>query len=307
MKNYKHIYVTLTFLLIGIAAYAQQREQYSMYMFNTLAVNPAYAASRDMPGGVLLYRDQWGGVKGAPVTQMATFYTPLRNDALALGLSVVNDIIGSTNNMGITGDFAYKIRLNRYDDRLAFGVKTGVDIYNADFTDLEVVDNTDELYYTPVNNKPLFKTGFGVYYFSKKHYVGISTPQMLNNDIAEVGQSLAEQKMHLYLMGGYVFKLSSSVYFKPSVLSKYTHNAPLSYDINLSFLFHEKLWLGAMYRGNEVGANIVFYFTDFLRAGYAYDYSTTDINDISSGSHEIMIGFDLRTRKRRVKSTMCFF
>ncbi|MBL4862459.1 MAG: PorP/SprF family type IX secretion system membrane protein, partial [Crocinitomicaceae bacterium] len=112
---------------------------------------------------------------------------------------------------------------------------------------------------------------------------------------------------HLYVIAGYVFEMSSSVDFKPSFAVKYTANAPISADINASFLFYEKLWLGGMYRLNEsFGANIMLHINEYLRVGYVYDFTTTAIRNYSSGSHEIMLGFDFRSKSKSVKSPRYF-
>jgi hypothetical protein len=88
---------------------------------------------------------------------------------------------------------------------------------------------------------------------------------------------------------------------------KYTQNAPVSIDGNLSVLFNEKIWFGLMYRhGAAAGANIVYNFTKQLRIGYAYDYSLTNMSRYSPSTHEIMIGFDFISNTKALKSPRYF-
>ena len=56
---------------------AQQSEQYTQYMYNTLTINPAYAGSRDVLSAVLLHRTQWIGLEGAPQTSSFSMHTPI--------------------------------------------------------------------------------------------------------------------------------------------------------------------------------------------------------------------------------------
>jgi len=77
---------------------AQQEAQFSHYSFNTQSINPAYAGSRDALTVTALHRSQWVGFEGAPTTQTLTAHTPILNDKLGIGLSVLNDKIGPTNN-----------------------------------------------------------------------------------------------------------------------------------------------------------------------------------------------------------------
>ena len=85
----------------------------------------------------------------------------------------------------------------------------------------------------------------------------------------------------------------------PSFVVKAVEDAPMSVDFNVNFMFYEKLWIGGGLRtGEEVWknaiiANIVYHFTPQFRAGYAYDYTTSDLGTYDSGSHEIMINYDL--------------
>ena len=51
---------------------AQQDGQFSQYMFNTLAFNPAYAGSAEILNATALYRAQWVGFDGAPQTRTLT-------------------------------------------------------------------------------------------------------------------------------------------------------------------------------------------------------------------------------------------
>ena len=128
-----------------------------------------------------------------------------------------------------------------------------------------------------------------------------------NKITADIPGSASIEAMHLYLIAGYVFEINSLVQFKPSMVTKFTPNAPLSMDLNASFLFYDKFWVGAMYRLQEsVGLNFVLYINDYLKFGYAFDFSTTDIQKYSRGSHEIMLGFDLNSQKSQFYSPRYF-
>ena len=103
----------LSLTLLSLFAKSQQEVQNSLYMFNPSIVNPAYAGSRDALSGIVDYRQQWVKWDGAPTTAMLCLHSPLKMDAVALGLNIVNDKIGATNNTAMYGDFAYRIHLNK--------------------------------------------------------------------------------------------------------------------------------------------------------------------------------------------------
>jgi type IX secretion system PorP/SprF family membrane protein len=112
---------------------------------------------------------------------------------------------------------------------------------------------------------------------------------------------------HYYLIAGYVFKINSLWDFKPSVAVKYTQNAPLSADVNMSMLFNQQVWFGVMYRyGAAAGANIMYNVNKQLRIGYAYDYSLTSMGRYAPSTHEIILGYDFISNSKAMKSPRYF-
>ena len=104
-----------------------------------------------------------------------------------------------------------------------------------------------------------------------------------------------------------MIKLNPAINMRPSFIVKYVNNAPLSIEGNLSFLFYDKVWIGAMYRHQAAaGLNIMYNISQNLRIGYAYDYQLTSLQKFSLGSHEIMISYDLRTKAKGFKSPRYF-
>ncbi len=294
-------FVSLSFLLC-FHSYAQQEEQNSLYMFNVLNFNPAYAGSRGSLNVTAIGRFQWVGISGAPMTQFLSIHAPIANQNIGLGMNVVNDIIGSRNRTSIYADFAYSIRLNRNNHRLVFGVNGGVDIWQMNVGNMIINDPTDP---NAVNFSTVVGNfGGGLYYYGQKHYVGFSVPRILENDLNNPAVSgNSKSTRHFYLMGGYVFNLNSVVKFKPGTLIKITPNAPLTFDLNASFLLYEKVWAGAMWRFNEsAGFNISYTFVDMFTIGYAFDFAYNDLRFNQSGSHEVMLQMDLRKKQKNYLS-----
>ena len=103
-------------------------------------------------------------------------------------------------------------------------------------------------------------------------------------------------------MGGYVFDLSQNLKLKPAFLLKSVSGAPLQVDLSSSFLFHERFTLGASYRwSSAVSALAGFQITDSMFLGYAYDAETTALRKYNSGSHELVLSFDLSLKPKKAK------
>jgi type IX secretion system PorP/SprF family membrane protein len=88
--------------------------------------------------------------------------------------------------------------------------------------------------------------------------------------------------------------LSEQFELEPSVLVKGTERTPFQVDFNAKAYYKKSYWLGVSYRSsNDIVAMIGFKVSKFYM-GYSFDYTTTNIKNYSSGSHEIMIGFNIK-------------
>lgn len=274
---------------------AQQDPMYTMYMFNTLSVNPAYAGSADRLTAVALHRSQWVNFKGAPTTQTFTVHAPLKKENISIGGSIVNDAHGPVKQTGFYLDASYRIFMG--SRRLAFGLKAGTNLFSANLIDLNPYDENDNTFNTNIQSKMLPNFGFGAMYYSRRFYVGASIPKLLQNKLidGEIPDFVNnKEKQHAFLIAGAVFDLSYYTKFKPTVLIKAVNGAPLGAEVTAQFLFYEKLWAGVMYRWQDAAGVLLQYeINNRFKIGYAYDYTLSDIRKYSDGSHEVMLGFDL--------------
>ena len=302
----KYLYLLLFCLMFSISGLAQQLPQFTQYMYNTISINPAYAGSRDGFSITALNRNQWAGVSGAPNTQTLSIHSPLTNDKVGLGLSIINDKTGYENYTYAYGDFAYRLDFSN-DISLAMGLKAGMSYYNLDqelFTDQQVLNDP---FFEDRFNKWTPNFGIGFYLSSQKWYVGASAPKLINNNNHEYSEFLAMEQIHYYLTGGYVFDLNENLKFRPTSLLKMTSGAPLSVDFSGTMIFNEKFYLGANWRIDDaLGAFLDVELFDGFRAGYAYEYSISDIRPYTSGSHEILLIYEFRFQKTRYKSPRFF-
>ena len=232
---------------------AQQDAAYSMYMFNGLFLNPAYAGSQEVISVMAIYRHQWAGLEGAPKTVNASVHSPLRRDQYALGMTITNDRLGLSNTFSVTPAFAYRLRL-KGDNRLCFGVQASFNYFyqnngKAQLPDINTQDNSFAL------NANLFvpNFGFGIYAYGKRYFVGVSAPHLLPSKLSEktgvagYTNSIARVYNHYLFTAGYVFgKEASVVKVRPSILMKWQKGLPKNipqFDINLALLCVERVWL----------------------------------------------------------------
>lgn len=276
--------------------YAQQDAQFTQYMYNTINVNPAYAGSRGVMSAFVLHRTQWVGLDGAPVTNTASVHTPISGSNFGIGLSIINDRIGISDENNIAVDVSYTVKTSE-DYKLSFGLKLTANLLSVDFNRLTLKKPGDYAISQQYNINSRFSPniGAGIYYYSDKTYVGLSVPQFLETrQYDDNSTSVATEKMHFYLIAGRVFDISDQVKFKPAALTKLVSGAPLQVDLSANFLFNEKLTLGVAYRWSAaMSAMVGFQITDSWNIGYGYDLETTRLANYNSGSHEIFLRYEL--------------
>jgi type IX secretion system PorP/SprF family membrane protein len=281
-------------ILTSVRIVAQQDPMFSQYMFNILSINPAYAGSADRLSAVAIHRSQWVGFEGAPITQTLTAHAPLRYEALSVGGTIINDKHGPVSQTAIFADISYRLHFAK--SKLAFGLKTGLNLFSANLLDLNPTVDGDQVFTSNISTKPLPNFGFGAMWYSKRWYVGLSTPRLLQNKLIE-GElpdfTNNKERIHGFLIAGYVWDINYYVKFKPTILLKAVNGAPPGADFTANFMLYDKFWIGAMYRWNDaVGALVQYEINNKFKFGYAYDYIISDLGRYSSGSHELMLGYD---------------
>lgn len=310
MKKYLYP-VFIIFMLIFSAkeSMAQQDAMYSQYMFNALAVNPAYAGSRNVISATALHRNQWVGIKGAPKTTIFTIDAPSDNKKLGFGLELYNDKLGITNATGLVLSSAYRIRMEK--GTLSFGLQGSVENFRADYNSVSLDENVnlpDPAFDQNVNTLH-FNFGTGIYYNSDKFYFGISVPKLYPNRLSPniSNNDVSKSEMHLFVTTGFLFDLNQDFKLRPSFLLKAVKGAPLEGDVNATLWIKDIVGIGGQYRTNaDVSGSLEIQISQQIRVGYAYDMSTTNLSSYNRGSHEIMLRYEFGFDKDKTISPRYF-
>ncbi|MCW3102370.1 MAG: hypothetical protein JWO09_810 [Bacteroidetes bacterium] len=299
----------LSWALIAFAAFvtkadAQQDPQYSQYMFNQMAINPAYAGSKEALSTAILLRSQWTGIDGAPKTETFTIHGPLKKKKVGLGFTVIGDQIGPKKSIGALGSYAYRIPIK--NGKLAFGLRAGIYNYTYNWADITYKDAND-VYNTGNSTSIIVPTAdAGVYYYTNTMYIGLSATHLYNGRLTSVSNQNgdnAQLSPHFFFTFGKAWALSDKLIFSPSVVIKGAKNSPSTADINLCFLIKERIWAGISIRGSYGFVALTqIQVTDKLRLGYAYDFGLNKIGRAGGGSHEVMIGYDFNIFKSKMMS-----
>jgi type IX secretion system PorP/SprF family membrane protein len=319
----KKIFIALAFLGCAILSRAQQDPAYSMYMFNGLFLNPAYAGSHEVISLVGIYRHQWVGVDGAPRTANLSVHMPFKRTQYAMGMVISNDKIGLSNSFGVTPSFSYRVKIRQ--SRLCFGLQASFAYFYRNNTQSEVSSSTPDNSLIQNSNLFLPNVGFGIYAYGRKYFVGISAPHLMptalrgKTNVVNYNADIARVYNYYVFTAGYVVgKEQSVVKFRPTILAKWQKGLPNNipqFDFNLALLFIDRIWVGASLRtqGDAYTKNgkvlkfgpesVVAYLqvriTPQLQLGYAYDATVSNLRSANSGTHEIMLGYDFWYNKKR--------
>lgn len=300
-----YLFLCLAAFFFAKDAVAQQDPQYTQYMYNMQVVNPAYAGSEESLSIGILGREQWSGLEGAPETFTFAAHSPI-SEKIGVGLSAIMDSYGPVEQTGLYADVSYTLDLGG-TTKLAFGVKAGANFNNIGLQNLEIQDINDNAFDADVS-ETYANVGAGFFLYDENYYIGLSVPNFIESvHLNDDGMQLGSEVNHFFATAGYVFELTDNLKFKPSTLVKTAFGAPLSFDVNANFLFNERFEIGASYRYEDAISGLVnFRVTDWVQVGFAYDHILSDISEVSTGSYEAFVIFDIYFKEKVYHSPRFF-
>ncbi len=283
--------------ILATASYSQQHTLYSQYIFNRLAINPAYAGNQDQLQITTLHRRQWDNFEGAPVTNTIIAHKALKNKRVGIGLIASHDKIGIHSDQRVYVSYAYKIKMAH--GTLAMGLQAGFNRLQSDFSELNL--KTADAVATGFRNSFNPNFGTGLYYSNSNFFAGFSIPYLLNSklsDNAELG-SLSQIKRYYFLTAGRVFTLNPLVKVLPSVLLRVQEGNATSAEVGANLILNDILTVGASYRSEDALVGIMkLEVSENISVGYSYDHTLSDIGAYSNGSHEFMLNYRIPYNKK---------
>ncbi|MEX2596976.1 MAG: type IX secretion system membrane protein PorP/SprF [Salibacteraceae bacterium] len=328
MKN-KTVIVLIAFLTaVGSSAWAQQDPQFSQNMHNKLFFNPAFAGMNDGICAYTLGRQQWVGFEGRPESYLfgghGTFTIPYINLRSGGGLVVLGDALGQSHFTTLKGMYSAHIPLNLIGNdpgHLGIGASVGLIQFgignnwrstNPHYEDPSIPNGGYQA--------SSFDMDFGLWYQTSKLYFGVSMTHLNQANFESEGFGLVDgsyqdvedynwaasfkMKSHLFVTAGYDFPLSNPLFvLKPSVFVK-SDLVSTQIDLNTLVEYNNFIWGGLTYRW--IDAVVAMAGVNWapgtvpgtLRAGYAYDVTTSRITQGSNGSHEIFLQYCLKLKQK---------
>lgn len=326
----KRIILAAAILFGASTAFAQQEFQQSQYMQNMYILNPAASGLTDYIDVNLGYRNQWTGLTGAPETYYLSGSSMLGKSSAGsnelFSLRISDPSISTESGLNLNANNTVKKQGVRhavggvvYVDNAGHFRKTHGGVSYAVHVPLSANVNFSaglrlgfsqlsvdpDITFAQSNDVTADKVtdgssngldgNLGLFLYSNKFFLGWSGAQLFQNDLDFNGGTTEDAlKLHHFILAGYRFDLTDKVGLTPSVMAKAVSGTPLSIDFNAKLDINKKYWLGGSYRADDAvvvmaGLNI----NKFINLGYSYDITMSDVNSVSSGSHEIVLNLML--------------
>lgn len=300
------LFIVLKVILIG-RIYGQTDPKLSVYMFNPMAYNPAFAGAGGGLSLIGIHSSQYVGFEGSPNTQYFSAHGLWEEDNLGLGLDFLNDGFGMMGESSVNANLAYYLRLG---DRLkfSFGMKAGANQYRMDYSRLNIQDPDEDILFEGNQNVIRPNLGLGFYLFSEDFYIGVSTPGIAvtqRHSAFEVG--LRPGEANYYMMTGMLIPISYNITFIPNLLIRTVNGAPRSCLLSMNFDVEGDFFIGGNYEHkSSVGIMTGTVFAENFKWGYAFDLPTHALGRYSKGTHTVFVSYQLE-RFKKASNMPCFY
>ncbi|RXR19014.1 type IX secretion system membrane protein PorP/SprF [Flavobacterium amnicola] len=288
------IYIALN-IFTGNSLFGQNDAKLSIFNYNTLIYNPAFAGSNYGPDVTGIYSTQWMGFEGAPETQFLSAHTMFNNKNVGIGLSFLNDKAGPIKQQNIEGNVSYFLEVNR-KVTISVGIKAGIRNFNADLKNLVVLNPQEQAYNTGNIYDMSMILGIGTYIFTDNAFVGFSVPSIFkqkyyNDKFTAV---VTSEKQYYYINGGYKIDINQDFIFTPAFITRLTAGAPISTLGSLNLKWREKVAGGLNFELNSsIGAYFAIEALENFKVGYSYDTSINNSIKYNSGNHAIFLKYSI--------------
>jgi type IX secretion system PorP/SprF family membrane protein len=310
----KYYVCALLFLACAFTGFSQQRPQYTQYMINPFLLNPAVSGTEDYTDVRAGYRKQWTGFDGSPRTMYVSAHGNIGKRLVTnnrsknkkygfhgIGGVITSDAIGPTTTTTVSAAYSYHMKISK-KVFASLGLMGGFNQFTLDGSKLYAANPSDPLI-GGMSKIGMGDITLGAWVYGEKFYAGASMAQLAPSiQFSQTGQQTDYAlTKHYFIMGGYRIPVGYNLMFIPSFCIKGTTPAPMSFDINAKLRYKNFLWAGVSYRNRDaVAAMAGVIINNMFDISYSYDYITSDINKYTGGSHEIVIGYRIRSKIRDI-------
>lgn len=290
---YRGYAIALLILFASVRVWAQYDVSFAHYWAMEPSFNPATVGKEAKLNVAAAYAIQMAGFEHNPNTMYAAADMPfvLLRAYHGVGLQFMNDAIGLFKHKRLSLQYAYQRSL--LGGKISAGIQAGMLSENFDGSKLELDDPNDPAFTNSSVNGSGFDLAAGLYYQTRKWYVGISGLH-LNSPKVELGEkNELDIPATYYLTGGYNIQLNHPfLSIHTSVLGR-TDGTAWRADVTGRLKYeHEKrvLYGGLTYSPTNSVTVMLGGRIYGVHIGYSYEIYTSAIS-MGNGSHELFVGY----------------
>lgn len=295
-------------LFVNTSLKAQQPAQYSLFMLNKYHYNSAYNGLDESLSITGVFRKQWVGFAGTPLNVNFNAHLPIEFISSGVGIGFEYDVIGAYKNMSIRGSYSYIFDFGK-SGKLSLGLAGRLLQKNLDGSKLLTpegdyesgINHNDQV--VPVANETGLSFSFdaAVYYKHKYFDVGLSAINLTQPTLQLATDAQITYNRAYFLNATGNIPLSDKFDLHPSILLK-TDFVKFQPEIALLLKWNEMVFGGLSFRGFDARSTDALVFiagmqiTPNLMLAYAYDLSLGSLNSFNSGSHEVVLNYNLHKK-----------
>jgi type IX secretion system PorP/SprF family membrane protein len=304
------LFKILFLIFSAIQAFGQQTVQYSMYMLNPYHYNTAYSGLDESLSLTVVFRKQWTGFNGSPIGGNFNVHLPIEYLNSGFGLAIEFDKIGAYENLQGKFSYNYIIDLNtnyklslggafRYLQRSVNGELLRAP--DGDYENGAILSHNDNLIPFSKVSSNAFTCDAGIYLKSNNLDLGMAI-QHLTNPTIKLDANVFMQQFFIrnFIFNfSYLIEINELFSLKPTLLLK-TDFIKVQPELGIIFDYRNNIFGGISLRGYDEKSLDAFMIMAGLKIAnkftlaYAYDIGISGLNNFHSGSHEIILNYNLR-------------
>lgn len=291
--------------ILPLTINCQEQPDIGIYTIYHPLVNPASNGSFETFSTALFGRKQWYSIEGSPALIGFQIIQPFNN--ISLGASLTQEMVGVHSKQKLFVTYSHNIKIQD-EHSIAFGLSPGLTMLQSNYNKVVTSTGTDSEFQ---GSKSIIRPdfNFGVYYYSKKYFGGISIPSLIKNTIVESDGELSGTSQilpsywHYYFFGGYNYFISDAYKMQFSTLVKKVAGTALNADVNLLIDYDDNFGIGISYSTKkEILLSGKVNISPSLQLAYCF-HSYFNVKKQMLAGHEIFITYSyLRSKQATIQS-----
>ena len=294
------------FIFLSSSYWGQQRMNSSLFSAQVPMMQPGWMGTREQTEILIGTRKQWLGWNGAPQTQYISISSCLLNNKLGFGVNLSKDKTGARNTNEGSLVLNYITPINHKGWYWSSGISVGYNRYSFNSSDLRVANNVDNNL-NDYRSNPILSFGFGTSLRMKNWKVGLYNNRLNNYLNSEVKPTRLNLINQWSIFSSYNLEINSLLNVNSAIHLNALNAGKSNAELNAVLVYQDCMGIGLAYRYHEsIGIPIQFKVAEQIQVLYAYDFPIQQMLNSQSGTHEIAVNVQIKSKPKAVLNPRFF-